>query len=600
MKSPNGAPKTILILLLIICGLNFFPISVEGRKSSSILKYGVNPYSFTPDPQYSDHFGSYEFNYQICEGLFDYNLTDPNMGIIPVLAFALGTWNAETTEYTVQLKEDVTFHDGSAFTSADVVWTFNRILSLYNKGVFSLDSISYDSLQFDENAEKEGLFFEDVAANGDYEVIFKVNSSIGILPSILCGVQTAILPSDAGYPIDKEIDAESTLLIGTGPYQCTEYSKDGARLEYYDDWHGLRPENFVKTIQLIAYYNDEITKNEDYLSGYLDLAVLNNDKNLTDYKESSLHEVDSFLCPNSFRYLSMNNEMINKTIRQAMSYAINYSHIIEDFVSNDVVPLRSPIPKENFYHNPNLNSPIYNLTHARQILIDEGIAPVDAKYQLNNDTWWINLADHDPISTFNCSYRNSDEDMAYSLHRLMDYIGIQVSPYYYEWIVEMYNYLDIRKMDEQADIKIMTFWSKYYDPYFFTNAVFHNTSIRNLAHVNDPYLEELMAKAANITEPILRQELYFDIQEYLVEDLMPNIYLCQPICNQIRSIKLNGLERTPRSSIRFASVYWTGEGNSIIYGFRVPGYSFLCFFGAITFVLSIIYKKDNPSRKIKS
>lgn len=41
--------------------------------------------------------------------------------------------NAEATEWTLKLRQGVSFHDGSAFDSADVIYTFDRVLDPENK-----------------------------------------------------------------------------------------------------------------------------------------------------------------------------------------------------------------------------------------------------------------------------------------------------------------------------------------------------------------------------------------------------------------------------------------------------------------------------------
>ena len=87
---------------------------------------GVNSGPDNLDPHYAWDIASSNVIDQVCEGLFAYNLSDPDMAIIPNLALS-GTWNPTGTEYTCILKQGVTFHDGAPFNADAVVFTWNRL-----------------------------------------------------------------------------------------------------------------------------------------------------------------------------------------------------------------------------------------------------------------------------------------------------------------------------------------------------------------------------------------------------------------------------------------------------------------------------------------
>lgn len=63
-------------------------------------------------------------NWNVFDGLLEFN----NAGeLVPALAEEV-TPNADATEWTIRIKSDVTFHDGSALTADDVLYSFRRIL----------------------------------------------------------------------------------------------------------------------------------------------------------------------------------------------------------------------------------------------------------------------------------------------------------------------------------------------------------------------------------------------------------------------------------------------------------------------------------------
>ena len=70
---------------------------------------------------------------QITEKLMS-RLIRPDMKGSPSPDLAV-SWsaNSQATEWTLKLRDGVKFHDGSAFDSGDVIYTFNRVLNPENK-----------------------------------------------------------------------------------------------------------------------------------------------------------------------------------------------------------------------------------------------------------------------------------------------------------------------------------------------------------------------------------------------------------------------------------------------------------------------------------
>ena len=93
------------------------------------LVYGTMYGPDSLDPQYAWDSASFDVLIQVYEGLFMYDLADPDTPVVPMLASAMGTWDATNTQYTVILRQGVEFHDGSKFNASDVVFSFKSIAS---------------------------------------------------------------------------------------------------------------------------------------------------------------------------------------------------------------------------------------------------------------------------------------------------------------------------------------------------------------------------------------------------------------------------------------------------------------------------------------
>ncbi|MCB1013390.1 MAG: hypothetical protein KDB15_17170, partial [Microthrixaceae bacterium] len=139
-----------------------------------------------------------------------------NMELEPDLALA---WEPNETadQWTLTLRDGVKFHDGSDFTSEDVVATFEHLL----------DPAS--ASQYRSNIS----MVESVEATSPTEVVFHLSSPFAEFPETLSHYQAKMLP--AGKMADL-----ATNPIGTGPYRLDSHVP-GERtvLKRFDDFYDL-------------------------------------------------------------------------------------------------------------------------------------------------------------------------------------------------------------------------------------------------------------------------------------------------------------------------------------------------------------------------
>jgi peptide/nickel transport system substrate-binding protein len=67
---------------------------------------------------------------QVCEGLFIYNETLSE--IMPSLAISY-SWSINNLECTINLRQQVRFHDGTAFNAQAVKWNYDRLYTMINQ-----------------------------------------------------------------------------------------------------------------------------------------------------------------------------------------------------------------------------------------------------------------------------------------------------------------------------------------------------------------------------------------------------------------------------------------------------------------------------------
>lgn len=172
----------------------------------------------------------------------------PEMELEPELALA---WepNEAGDEWTVTLRDGVTFHDGSDFTSEDVVATFEHLL----------DPAS--ASQYRSNIS----MVESVEATSPTEVVFHLSAPFAEFPETLSHYQARMLP--AGQMADL-----ATNPIGTGPYRLDSHVP-GERtvLKRYDGFYDLEGQAYIDEIQYLAI-PEEATKMAALTSGSVELV----------------------------------------------------------------------------------------------------------------------------------------------------------------------------------------------------------------------------------------------------------------------------------------------------------------------------------------
>ena len=192
--------------------------------------YNSAPYvTLDPSTEYSNGIMVLQ---NVYETLTRYN--EETGEVDPLLATSW-TQNEDGTVWVFQLRDDVTFHDGTKMTAQQVVNSINRSMELGQGGAYIWDAVL---------AENGGS----VEATGDYEV------------TITCGYPCAMdLVASAGYAAyimsDSVIDMTTEWFNeghdgGTGPYTIAQANGDSVVLKAYEDYRGGWSDNQYKNVMI--------------------------------------------------------------------------------------------------------------------------------------------------------------------------------------------------------------------------------------------------------------------------------------------------------------------------------------------------------------
>ncbi|KKM83039.1 hypothetical protein LCGC14_1313400, partial [marine sediment metagenome] len=507
----GGGLVAVIAIAGIVGGIYIF--SNIDRGGGGTLIVGMEPGYIIDEIDVLTHTfqGQYVID-QVLETLFINSYSGGQPQFISNLATS-GVWNDNATEFTCTLRENVRFHDETPFNATAVKWNFDRNYRLRNEVGYGWDWLFI--------LPGGHWIVNETQVVDEYTVKFVLNEPFVPFEQLLTHPATSIA-SPTSTPANSFIDFLTGDLIGTGPFIYYEYELNVAlTMSPNPNYWGEKP----KIDKLILKYYTNATTLWDALLAQ-DISMLdpynarsffinNPDKELEGLRSDTNFVVQEIVPPN-FRYLSMNNKNINVTMRKAISYALNYSYMIDEITLNLSTSTRSPVPEGTLYSNTTaFDVPYYNISMARKILKDvgwpgtAGLTPNDIVSAGNE--WEMLVSNDTPLEIYNVTYFPGVTEFNLTSILVQDnlkQIGIKVER-------TGLNYWP------GPHLLILGWILDYADPHISIFSDFYSESGENWAQVNDSLLDQWIEEGVKETDPILRKQLYYQIQERLIEELYP-------------------------------------------------------------------------------
>ncbi|NHJ25611.1 MAG: ABC transporter substrate-binding protein [Candidatus Lokiarchaeota archaeon] len=530
------------------------------------------------DPMDSWDSASTNVHDQVVEALFQYDLTDPNLPIIPILATDFGTWDG--SNYTVELRDDVWFHDGTKFDAEVAKWNFDRLQYFMDHGLAKAGELYEYYVRTDvvnETTGETAAIFAPIINKtlvlDDYILRFVLNVPYGAFEALLT-FNAAYMLSPTSTPFNEVIDTATGDLVGTGPFVYDGYEA-GVEVRFHSwDYYWRAP---AKCDTLIfSIINDPQIRNNALLSGDIDLVIDPMASMLTTFEadpDVHLEVADQTL---GIQYLGMNNFWINSTVRKAISHAINYTFIIDELLQGQAVRLRSPIPEGITFANWSFNVATTDIAAARGYMQSMGYGlGLDTNYPGTNEAEWTAAS----YLTVNYTY-NIGNDMRENMYAVLinnlGLIGIKVEDAGTTWsqfILSLYELAGLYRNLNQ--LYFLGWIPDYNDPSNYINPLFTNRSVASNGvqyngylsakeALRDPFglndnVQLLMEAALLNTDEVTREQQYNRIQELLVEEDMPWAYVYCPINNDAWRTNLMGFPTNRMQKAYFYPCYWSTD-----------------------------------------
>lgn len=435
---------------------------------------------------------------QVLEGLLDFD--KESFEVVPSLAH---DWKVseDGLTYTFYLEEGVTFHDGTEFNAEAVKVNFERWSDPEHDYSFSDDGYVYSmyGTMFGGYKGDEGHVIKEINVINDHEIEFVLNRPLGFFLQNMAMSYFAITSPAALEEFGSRINENP---VGTGPFKFVSWSKDDSIvLEKFEDYRvegqpkldrvvfTVIPDNAAR---LIALRSGEI----DIMDGLNpdDAAGVETDENLI------LHE----RAENNFGYVGFNVEkepFTNKTLRQAISYAIDREAIADALYAGYAVPAKNPLPPSYMGYNDEIEGYPYDVDKAKELLAEAGYAD-----GLEIELWTM------PVAR---PYMPDPETVAVIIQSNLADIGITAKIVREEWAP----YLE-KTMNGDHQMYMLGWSGTNGDPDYFLSSLLHGSNVgtSNREFYANPEVDKLLDAAKVAIDQDERAELYKQAQALIAED----------------------------------------------------------------------------------
>lgn len=262
------------------------------------------------------------------------------------LADSVEMTTADGLNYRIDLKNNVTFHDGTLMSAKDVVATINYLLE--------------NNTSYDYNVKN----ILGVSVNTEYSLNVTLKKPTPNFAALLT------------FPIvnSKDILKEFSF-NGTGMFKVDSYvDKKYIDLLVYDNYYKEKNEEIKKIkVQLMP---DKETANYAYSSGMSDVFSQDIFTDVDAANPKSGVETKEFQSLN-YSFLLLNNEnplFKNVNIRKAIDMAIDKESIVTDVLFSHGKVASTPVFEGTWCYNENIR-PSFNIEEAKNILSKEGYIP---------------------------------------------------------------------------------------------------------------------------------------------------------------------------------------------------------------------------------
>ncbi|HEX2020778.1 MAG TPA: ABC transporter substrate-binding protein [Aurantimonas sp.] len=466
------------------------------------------------DPQAVTATNDFRILVNVFEGLVRFR--QGTMEVEPALATDW-TISEDGLTYRFDLRENVTFHDGTPFDAEAVKFTFDRMLEtdhpLHDTGPFPLAFFfsSIDAVTVVDPLTVEFSLREPFAP-------FLSNLAY---PTGLIVSPTAV--ADAGSEFGRHP-------VGTGPFRFEAWEpEDKVTISRNGDYWGEVP-----AIEAVEFrpIPDAAARTTQMLSGDIDLMVEAPAASLATFRADPGYTVHEEAGPHLW-FLILNTKegpFADKRVRQAVNYAIDKQAIVEDVLKGSAEIAAGPIPPAFDWALDGSVEPYpYDPEKARELIREAGVEGASLTFYVAEGGSGM----LDPVA------------MAVAIQADLKAVGLDARIETYEWNTFLSNVNP--GLEGKADMAEMAWMTNDPDTLPFlalrSDAVPDDGGF-NAGYYANPEVDQLLADARRSTDRDERGALYRQIQQ-IVHDDAPWAFVANWKQNAVSRASVSGFDLEP-------------------------------------------------------
>lgn len=461
------------------------PASAQSDLSNiAVIGYGNTPISFDPAAATDSQVDTPSINIYSA-------LVQHKVGTTEIEPDLATSWEVseDGLTWTFQLREGITFHDGAPFTSADVVYTFDRILGL-KRGV-------YQNVTAVDSVEAPEPLVAVVHLSSPFPAFDQALTRIYIVNSAL--VQSHVSGDDFGEAWLGLNDA------GSGPYQLTDFAAQQQFTitkfdNYWRGWDGNHVDGAI--FQAIP---EETARRLALENGQVDWSMVNSVDTWNALQGNP--DIQAFSAPTLTQFyfaLNHNNEYLqDPNVRQALSLVYDYVSDVDIVRGGQAEIARGAMPSQIPFFNEDIGPQTMDVDKAKEYMAQS--AWPDGGFSLE------------------IAYQGTNPQETTSIQILQAgaaEVGIEIVPVAMEWSAKVSAFSDPATAPPMATIWI---YPPYPDPYNFFFPLMDSSNAGNGGvnfsfYANDD-VDTMIETAGSATDEQVRADTYGQLQEIFVSEV---------------------------------------------------------------------------------
>lgn len=412
-------------------------------------------------------------------------LVELNANLEPQPDLAESWEQKDDTSWVFHLRKDVKWHDGTAFTSADVKHTYETILDK----------------DFGSAARARYTPIKEILTPDDYTVQFNLSEPYAPLLTYL---DHRIVPASS-----KDNPKFGENPIGTGPYKFVSWEKNSViKLVANDDYYRGAPATKNIEIYIIPDNTTRVAALEagdvDFIHSPLspqDIARMKENKNVTVFQTNGL----------GLTFVNFNHQaeiLKDKNVRIGLAHMIDKDTISKEIYQSMDTPANGPVLPASWAYSDSVTDYPYDPAKGVQILNDAGWKDTDGDGILDKDGKKLSVK----LST-----HTEDPNRIQSVEFIQNVLtsnGIEAEVSTYEWAtfstdmqngnyeIAIVGLLNINDPDRGLFIQFSTGGGQNYGKYSY------------------PKLDELLAKGRSESDQGERAKIYQEIAQLINDEVM--------------------------------------------------------------------------------